>query len=165
MTNFRGRRDSTGKSVKQMTKQAAAPRLQAPKIIKRSHLLTYREEELEVSHRSSKSPLLVLGCTPNFGVALPPPPRTRGVAFMHHMQNLGPRHAQCNAQVPSAASRWGIRKVAPCRKMGVMLIMMTTKEAADEDRVENTHRQANLPPPPADWALATELRDPQSWGA
>lgn len=40
MTNLRGLRDSTGKRAKQMTKQASAPRLQAPNINNRSHLLT-----------------------------------------------------------------------------------------------------------------------------
>ena len=40
MTNLRGRSDSTGNRVKHMTKQARAARLQAPKISKRSHLLT-----------------------------------------------------------------------------------------------------------------------------
>ncbi|KAH8177545.1 hypothetical protein LIA77_02627 [Sarocladium implicatum] len=108
MTNFRGRRDSTGKRVKQMTKQAAAPRLQAPKIIKRSHLLTYREEEDEVSCWSLTSRFLPPGCTPNFGVPLSP----------HHLEHeashlcitcrhLGPQHAHCNAHVPSAAPRRG----------------------------------------------------------
>lgn len=40
MTNFDGLSDRTGKRKKQMTKQARAPRLQAPKIINRSHLFT-----------------------------------------------------------------------------------------------------------------------------
>lgn len=40
MTNFDGLSDRTGKRKKQITKQASAPRLQAPKIINRSHLLT-----------------------------------------------------------------------------------------------------------------------------
>lgn len=40
ITNFLGRNDRTGKRKKQITKQARAPRLQAPKIIIRSHLLT-----------------------------------------------------------------------------------------------------------------------------
>jgi hypothetical protein len=40
MTNLDGLSDRTGNRKKQMTKQAAAPRLQAPKIINRSHLFT-----------------------------------------------------------------------------------------------------------------------------
>lgn len=40
MTNFDGLSDRTGKRKKQMTKQARAPKLQAPKIINRSHLFT-----------------------------------------------------------------------------------------------------------------------------
>lgn len=40
MTNLRGLSERTGKRVKHMTKQARAARLQAPKINKRSHLLT-----------------------------------------------------------------------------------------------------------------------------
>ena len=40
MTNFDGLSDRTGKRKKQITKQARAPKLQAPKIINRSHLFT-----------------------------------------------------------------------------------------------------------------------------
>ncbi len=40
MTNLRGFGNRTGQKAKQMTKQAKAPRLQAPKINKRSHRLT-----------------------------------------------------------------------------------------------------------------------------
>lgn len=40
ITNFLGRKDRTGKRKKQITKQARAPKLQAPKINIRSHLLT-----------------------------------------------------------------------------------------------------------------------------
>ena len=40
MANFRGLVANTGKRVKQITKHAAAARLNAPKISSRSHLLT-----------------------------------------------------------------------------------------------------------------------------
>lgn len=40
ITNLRGLKESTGKRVKHMTKQARAARLQAAKTNKRSHLLT-----------------------------------------------------------------------------------------------------------------------------
>ena len=40
MANFRGSSANTGSSVKQITKHAAAARLNAPKISSRSHLLT-----------------------------------------------------------------------------------------------------------------------------
>ncbi len=43
ITNLRGRRESTGKRAKQMTKQTKAPRLQAPKMSNRSHRLTIRK--------------------------------------------------------------------------------------------------------------------------
>lgn len=45
MTNLRGRTDRTGNRAKQMTKQARAPKLHAPKTNKRSHLLTVDVEE------------------------------------------------------------------------------------------------------------------------
>lgn len=60
MTNLRGLRDRTGKRVKQMTKQARAARLQAPKINSRSHRLT----------------------------ATPVSPATREAHHPDHMQNL-----------------------------------------------------------------------------
>lgn len=50
MTNFDGLSVKTGKRKKQMTKQARAPKLQAPNIIKRSHLLT-----VGTSPRATKS--------------------------------------------------------------------------------------------------------------
>lgn len=40
ITNLRGLKERTGKSVKQITKHASAARLQAPKTIRRSHRLT-----------------------------------------------------------------------------------------------------------------------------
>lgn len=43
MANLRGFAIMIGHSVKQMTKQASAPRLQPPKTRSRSHLLTVRQ--------------------------------------------------------------------------------------------------------------------------
>jgi hypothetical protein len=54
MANLRGFSDSTGKSAKQITKQARAPRLQPPKTSSRSHLL-------KVNQPSSSSRLLGAG--------------------------------------------------------------------------------------------------------
>ena len=59
--NFRGRRDSTGNRKKQITKHAAAPKLQAAKAIKRSNRLTNAEEIIsklsggrEAGHRADR---------------------------------------------------------------------------------------------------------------
>lgn len=49
ITNLRGRRDNTGNKAKQMTKQARAPRLQAPKMSKRSHRLTGKQYYVSVA--------------------------------------------------------------------------------------------------------------------
>lgn len=56
MTNFRGFSDRTGNRAKQMTKQARAPRLQAPKMSNRSHRLT-----VEISPKATKSASLLGG--------------------------------------------------------------------------------------------------------
>ena len=57
ITNLRGLKESTGKSVKQITKQARAARLQAAKTINRSHRLTVAlvvSQEHHLSARHSK---------------------------------------------------------------------------------------------------------------
>lgn len=60
MTNFDGLSDRTGNRKKQITKQAAAPKLQAPKIINRSHLFT-----VGISPWGAKSASLCFdGCEP-----------------------------------------------------------------------------------------------------
>lgn len=60
MTNFDGFSDRTGKRKKQITKQARAPKLQAPNIINRSHLFT-----VETSPWAAESASLYCdGCKP-----------------------------------------------------------------------------------------------------
>lgn len=62
ITNLRGFSERTGKRVKQMTKQARAARLQAPKISRRSQRLTAKEVSrcyprhgASASHAASKA--------------------------------------------------------------------------------------------------------------
>ena len=57
MTNLRGFGNRTGQKAKQMTKQAKAPTLQAPKINKRSHRLT-RSGIPRSAVRRQESPML-----------------------------------------------------------------------------------------------------------
>lgn len=55
ITNFLGLSDKTGKRKKQITKQARAPKLQAPKINSRSHLLTIAPKSQLFSQNNDKA--------------------------------------------------------------------------------------------------------------
>lgn len=64
ITNLRGRRDSTGNKAKQMTKQARAPRLQAPKMSKRSQRLTRKQYYVSIALFTNKAtPPCKLACS------------------------------------------------------------------------------------------------------
>lgn len=54
ITNLRGRNDSTGNRAKQMTKQASAPKLQAPNMSKRSHRLTRKHSYVSLSGKKEQ---------------------------------------------------------------------------------------------------------------
>jgi len=54
--NFRGLNESTGNKKKQMTKQAAAPKLQAENARMRSHRLTAKKRKQANQQKQSSSP-------------------------------------------------------------------------------------------------------------
>lgn len=120
ITNLRGLKDRTGNRAKQMTKQASAPKLHAPKMSKRSHRLTRK------CNHPSAWPWLAGGRDTD--AAAPPPNKP---VCSHGRSRLGKQAEGC----------------ASCRGRD-RDFELEPQLNGDVHEDEMTHALPSLPPPP-----------------